>query len=133
MRLESKLISWGAASAPVLLVCMLLAPSPANASCGDYVQRGKKSANPEMNENSDKVSGHGIPGGPKLPCSGPRCSQGSEAPLIPVSLPLPIPDQWALSLLTFSLPDEMPIPISGVVESTHRIRNSFSIYHPPRA
>jgi len=90
-----------------LLLTGLIAPSKAAASCGDYVQRGAKSggqaANMAHGEHPTMPGEYKFPGESKFPCSGPNCSQGSHAPVVPVPTIPPNSNQWALGLPTFSL------------------------------
>src|SRR4051812_14936445 len=78
---------------PALLVGLLLAPSAACASCGDYVVQGGNghAAPPLLTTSRSGVmppASHPRPHQPgegPAPCSGPLCSRGSFVPPVPVT------------------------------------------------
>jgi hypothetical protein len=113
------------------LLTGIVAPSPAWASCGDYAQRGAKSAH-DLKMSQTDHSRPMIPEERKIPCNGPNCSRGSEIPVVPDS-PVPVnPTDWAMGLSAFTLMSQPPARISFVDGSARPVPFLFSVYHPPR-
>src|SRR5438067_2581937 len=106
MRLLSKNVGVRLATGAVLgfLLSVAMAPSKAAGSCGDYAQRGTKS----HGHAEDRPA---TPDGTKFPCSGPNCSRGSQAPVLPAPTIPPNPNQWAIGLSGITLSDRAPILI----------------------
>src|SRR5690242_2901850 len=85
-----------AAALPALLACVLVAPSSARASCGDYVSVNNRSSTaphgehapaPQPSAKPEHVipcSQH-APGDPAPPCQGPGCSGNPLPAPAPVS------------------------------------------------
>ena len=114
------------------LLGVVVAPSKAGASCGDYVQRGTKSAGERLSMPQNDHSHPTIPGESKFPCSGPNCSRGSQAPIVPVPTAPPSPNQWAMGLSAFILTGHEPVSIGLLSASAYPVKISFSVFHPPR-
>jgi hypothetical protein len=122
-----------------LLAAVLLAPSAARASCGEYVVLGPGMAHVGP---ASRV-GESVPPGPQAPaglpmkhgpCHGSGCSRG---PLLPESL-TPVPpapcggERWGCvsELLTAA---ETPVAGSTPEDgSTRAVRRGAAVYHPPR-
>jgi hypothetical protein len=113
------------------LLSVVVAPSQAGASCGDYVQRGAKSASQGLHATHQDPSPM-MPGESKFPCSGPNCSNGSQVPVLPVPVVPPTPNQWAMAVSAFALTGHEPVLICPLSVSAYPVRISFSIFHPPR-
>src|SRR5713101_7577737 len=84
------------------VLSLVISPSKANAGCGDYVLRGQTSATNALTMPQENHHQPGIPKDHKVPCSGPHCSRGSQAPWSPVPTVSSTTDHWALT--PFSLP-----------------------------
>ncbi len=107
------------------LVGVLAAPSPARASCGDYVRMGDSGHRPAAGDRHDTP--------PAGPCHGPHCDRHRDAPLAP-SAPLPGPgEDWACVAAGSDPASHGPgYPI--LPEGASRaVRRAAAIFHPPRA
>jgi hypothetical protein len=105
------------------LLLAVLAPSPAEAACGDHVRFGPASA---ATPKSDAPA-------PIAPCHGPTCSRRDHDPL-PAPAPAPSTNHQELASLS-------PLPalpggggIERLAESEPLCPNplSTSVFHPPR-
>ena len=114
-----------------LLASVVLSPSHAEASCGDYVMTGGHNAHAGMggHSNAARHDTHD-PATPR--CHGPSCSNRSIPPLAPVPKTEVTIERWAipgvpgLSLLPesdFLLADARDLPCDGF---------GLSILRPPR-
>lgn len=116
-----------------LYFCLVGCPAKAKAGCGDYVIRGKRTANTALVMPQDIHFHPGKSKDPKAPCSGPHCSRGSHSPLGPQSTVFSMADHWALAQNCITFKEmELVQPVSSV-DSAHIHRNGSAVYHPPRA
>ena len=121
-----------------VLAGMLLAPSAARASCGDYLLMGAGAKSADHAQPLPQ-----LPGSPKLPstphdgpkpCSGPLCSQAPlPFPAVPPLVTVERESEHALStfflfLAEATLNDRCLEDFPG-----QPVRRGASIYHPPRS
>jgi hypothetical protein len=129
-------LAWhGAGALLALLALLLLAPSAARASCGDYVTMGSSTAAHSASPSLPSDNRLGVPAVPRRhgPCHGPFCSGNPlPAPLAPVP-PAPVHgDQWAhLCGLLLVAPADTANPVS-MDDSRTPVRHGLLVYHPPR-
>jgi len=126
------------AGAGLPLLAMLLAAPSVQATCGDYVVLGSNAGHPTgtkgMGESSMPSAGHHDPAGPRAPCHGPLCSQGTPLPLLPMpSAPTSV-NAEDLGCLPESLPADGGNLRSHLWDgpSPRPVRRASSVYHPPR-
>ena len=114
----------GAGLILALLLADVLAPSVAQAGCGDHLRAVRVGA-PQAEQP--------IPAAPGVPCTGPNCSGAPERqPLAPAATKVSLPDHDARLV--------EPPTHDGFGESDWRrwsdshplVRSSVSIFHPPR-
>jgi hypothetical protein len=127
---------WLRAGALGVLLGVLIAPSTARASCGDYVVLGASplhfSGHPErVSANGRHESMPAVPG--PRPCSGPGCNRGMPFPLpAPTSLSTFQAEDW-LCLLDRLLPIDPQRSTILMDQSASLIPgHERSIFHPPR-
>jgi hypothetical protein len=124
------------------LLAVLCAPEKSQAGCGDqpyfFVHNHSVTVRSSpLTSSPPTPTGMNLPVPvkplvPATPCSGPECSRGHVPPLIPLSVPVPVGEQWACLLPAGALwPHRSPQwlqdqdlrPLSPLVSS---------IYRPPR-
>jgi hypothetical protein len=114
------------AATAAVLAGVLLAPSAARASCGDYVILG------------DRPTAHAHPPGPApttpQPCHGPHCS-GDRQPLPPAT-PAPAPpstsEQWCCPTSPPLIPDPDSTLLAPPLSVSRPPDRGTDVYHPPR-
>jgi hypothetical protein len=126
----------GAGVALALLAGLLLAPSAAQAGCGDYVVFGMKHADAQTLSSPFAPVAHPAPVSPTdnpTPCSGPTCSSGPATPPAAPAPPGPVPGERC------GFPSTLPLwtgPEAVVYRTDDSagtpVRGSSTIYHPPR-
>src|SRR5580765_1077279 len=93
--LVRKTVRGGAAAACVLLASIVLAPSQAEASCGDYVTIGGQHSQTAHSGAVDQdMPGQHDPAKPR--CHGPSCSNRSFPPAAPATRVEVTVEHWAL-------------------------------------
>src|SRR5262249_13763746 len=123
-----------------LLLGLLLAPSPARGSCGDYVvQGGNGHAVPAMPTTSGApgmpAASHLRPRQPAdvpVPCSGTLCSRGPLVPLVPVMTITTTGTEWGCFSIPILSNNWDRSAFLTRTDSAAPIRRSRAIYHPPR-
>jgi hypothetical protein len=120
------------AGAILALAAGLIAPSTAQASCGNYVML--KGSSHGANDNGSMLNRTPLaPTDHKAPCSGPECRQGSQAPpLVPPAPPPTGVDKEGCSVALVLLAEFDPTFHWLSDSSSHPIRRVVTIYHPPR-
>jgi hypothetical protein len=122
-------LTTGAALA--LLVAGFLAPTPARASCGDYIDMSGSHA-AMTGASPERMPGHDLPQAPPRPCSGPHCS---KAPFTPAPTPVSAPDRderWGLGLVLPFLGDVDSGLLPSANDPAQPVHHPARIYHPPR-
>ena len=124
----------------VLLGLVVYAPSPARASCGDYVvsHPGRSAQDFLSDLDSPLPPGGGqaeqAPVTPSrdVPCSGPTCSRGPGVPSMPAPPPSLRCEPWCCT--TSMLPLNGPELVDDLAGQTPRRprRTAAAIEHPPR-
>ncbi|HEV3263532.1 MAG TPA: hypothetical protein VG013_42240 [Gemmataceae bacterium] len=126
-----------------LLAGVLLAPSVARASCGDYLVRGMHPASGAMSANArGAVAGmpsaahHAGPTdhGQNTPCSGPNCSRGRPPQAPPQAPPAPVRGDRDVCTTAWRASDD-PDAVVPLLDGGARkpLRRGQVIYHPPRS
>jgi hypothetical protein len=78
-------------------------------------------------------TGH-APNQPLSPCKGPQCSKGpTQAPLVPVSVQVPISKHWAATLACLGVPDPGGAVLPCVADTTPRVHRTWPPDPPPRS
>src|SRR5262249_843528 len=118
------------------LAALLVAPSPAQASCGNYVTLGSASKNATLSAGSMANLGQMPPAdhsGTPRPCSGPNCSSRKPVPPLPSVPTVRVTVAEANRVAVFTLAtDNSSAPLADTLSSQLPLQNPSSIYHPPR-
>jgi hypothetical protein len=121
-----------------VLAGMLLAPSVARASCGDYLLMGAGAKSADHAHSFPQLPGsRKLPStphdGPK-PCSGPLCSQSPlPLPAVPPLVTAERESEHALSTFFLFLAEATPNGRYLDDFLGQPVRRGASIYHPPRS
>jgi hypothetical protein len=112
-----------------IIAAMVLGPSLAHASCGDYLVH--RDAAPMTATHSTEQSDPATDA-PEQPCHGPQCQRSQpEAPVAPSVPSRPVEDFWPCSCAGPGGNDALTSPIA-FPPSPLPIRRESSIFHPPR-
>ncbi len=109
----------------------LLLPHTAWAACGDHIRLRKDQHANQAPSAEFRVDSRPSPSHPKLPCTGPMCTQGRA--------PLPMPFTGLIQLEEWACPPILAVPLEAPAYvwihhflSIAPINRAASIYHPPR-
>jgi hypothetical protein len=112
-----------------LLLGGVVAPSPARAACGDYIDLGQPMAG-HASPDGDAVPD---PAHPPRPCTGPSCSQAPVAPIAPVPPPAPVrEDRWGFGGDFLAVADSGTSFLFCLDDPARPVRRPTDVYHPPR-
>jgi hypothetical protein len=125
-------LRFAVSAALALLAGTLLAPTPAQASCGDYIMHGSHGQGLATTP-GDATSPAGNDSAPMhSPCSGPSCSN-KPIPFTPPPSTGPVEEErWAFPLVSLQLAENDGLLILSLATSLRAIHFPTAIYHPPR-
>lgn len=107
----------------------MLAPSPAQAGCGDHALILSPKTNGPVLAPDLPV----LPAKKHAPCSGPHCSRSPITPVTPPTTPVgPSGQEWACVLEPLLLPASNSSPFRQETPREHTHFLAAGVYHPPR-
>lgn len=108
-------------------VASLVAPAAARATCGDYLDSGRRH---ELVTPAQHPTGHQAP--LQSPCHGPHCRSNSKIPVAPAPLVQVVGEHWAVPSADAILNIERARPAALAIALVHAQTGPEPLLDPPR-